>query len=111
MQDKLLISVKIKKTILYLENMVENYPKSEYVLKNNIVEKGYKLLELSYQANVHKNATYMKEIIVNIRMLEFYIKKSFDKKIISYKKLEVVGNHLLEINKMVNSWINSETSR
>ena len=45
----------------------------------------------------------MKDIIVDIRMLEFYIKKSLDKKIINYRKYEVLGNHLLEINKMVNS--------
>lgn len=108
MQDKLLISVKIKKTIIYIEKILENYPHSENVLKNKIIDTAYELLELTFKANIYKDLSYMKNIIVNIRMLEFYIKKSLDKKIINYKKYEVLGNHFLEINKMVNSWILSE---
>lgn len=108
MYDKLLISNKIKKTILYIEKMLENYPHTENILKNKILDKSYELLELTYQANIFKEVCYMKNIIVNIRMLEFYIKKSLDKKIINYKKYETIGNYFLEINKMVNSWILSE---
>lgn len=53
----------------------------------------------------------MKDIIVQINMLEYYIKISLDKKIISYKKYEYIGNYLLEINKMIKSWIYGEKSR
>lgn len=53
----------------------------------------------------------MKDIIVQINMLEYYIKISLDKKIISYKKYENIGNYLLEINKMIKSWIYGEKSR
>lgn len=108
MQDKLLISNKIKKTIIYIEKMLENYPHTENILKNRIIDKSYELLELTYKANIYKESCYMKNIIVDIRMLEFYIKKSLDKKIINYRKYEVLGNHFLEINKMVNSWILNE---
>ena len=45
MRDNLVISNKIKKTILYLEVMTSNYPKSEYILKNKILDKSYDLLE------------------------------------------------------------------
>lgn len=108
MHDKLLISNKIKKTIIYIEKMLENYPHTENILKNRIIDKSYELLELTYKANIYKESYYMKNIIVDIRMLEFYIKKSLDKKIISFRKYEVLGNHFLEINKMVNSWILNE---
>lgn len=108
MQDKFIILNKVKKTIIYIEKMTENYPRTEYILKNNILDKSYNLLELVYKSNIYKEISFMKEIIVNIRMLEYYIKKSYDKKIITIKKYEIVGNYLLEINKMVNVWIKNE---
>jgi len=111
MQDRLLIITKIKKTNEYIEKMLFNYPKLEYILKNNIESTCYEMLELAYKANIHKDAFYMREIIVKSKMLEYYIKISLDKKIISYRKLEVIGNHLLELTKMINSWIKYETSK
>lgn len=111
MQDKLLIITRIKKTIEYIEKMVKNHPHSEVILKNKIIDNCYQLLEISYRANIYKNVDFMKDIIVRIRMLEFYIKKSLDKKVISYKKYEIIGNHLLEINKMVNVWILNEAKK
>jgi len=44
-------------------------------------------------------------------MLEYYITKSLKKKIINFKKYEIIGNYLLEINKMVNAWIINETKK
>ena len=111
MQDKLLIITKVKKTIDYLEKVVINYPHTEVILKNEIINNLYELLELTYRANIFKEEKYMKEIIVKIRMLEYYIKKSLDKKIISFKKYEIIGNHFLKIIKMVNSWILSEKNK
>lgn len=111
MEDKLLITIKIKKTIIYIENIIANFPNKELVLKNNIISTLYEMLELTHKANIHKDIFYMKELIVKIRMLEFYIKKCLDKKIISFKKYENIGNFLLEINKMVNSWVKYEKSK
>ena len=50
----------------------------------------------------------MKESIVKIRMIEYYIKISLNKKIISFKKYENIGKYLLEINKMINMWALNE---
>jgi len=111
MQDKLLVATKVKTTIDYIEKVTMNFPNNEYVLKNNIMDTLYKLLELVYKANIHKETFYMKEIIIKIRMLEYYIKISLTKNIISFKKYENIGNYLLEINKMVNAWIKYETSK
>ena len=55
MQDKLLIVSKIKKTISYVDNVLINFPNTEYILKNNIVSNFYDLLELIYKANIHKD--------------------------------------------------------
>lgn len=111
MQDKLLISIKIKKTIDYVLKVVNNYPHSYVYLKNNIINSFYNLLELSYRANLYKDINYMKEILIQMKMIEYYIKISCDNKLISYKKFENIGVYLLEINKMVNSWIKNEKSR
>lgn len=111
MQDKLLIITKIKKKIDYIEKITFNFPNTEYILKNKLIEHLYNLLELSYRANIHKDIYYMKEVIVDLRMIEYYIKISLDKKIISFKKYENIGNYLLDINKMVNSWIKYEKNK
>ena len=111
MQDKLLISLKIKKTIDYVLKVVNNYPHSYVCLKNNIINSFYNLLELSYRANLYKDINYMKEILIQIKMIEYYIETSCDNKLISYKKFENIGVYLLEINKMVNSWIKNKKSR
>ena len=111
MQDKLLIIAKIKKTIEYVDKVLVNYPKVEYVLRNNIANTFYILLENVYRSNIYKDTNYMKESIVNIKMIEYYIKVSLDKKLLSYKKFENIGKYLLEINKMINSWIIYEKSR
>jgi len=111
MQDKLLIITKIKKTISYVENVLINFPKTEYVLKNNIISSFFELLELIYKANIHKDIFFMKESIVKIRMIEYYIKISLEKKLISFKKYENIGKYLLEINKMINAWAINEKNK
>ena len=44
-------------------------------------------------------------------MLNFYIEESYNKEILSHKKLLSYGNYLLELDKMVVSWFNYETSK
>ena len=80
MQDKLLIVSKIKKTISYVDNVLINFPNTEHILKNNIISNFYDLLELVYKANIHKDVFFMKESLVKIRMIEYYIKISLEKK-------------------------------
>ena len=111
MQDKLLIISKIKKTISYIDKVLINFPNAEHVLKNNIICSFYDLLELVYKANIHKDIFFMKESLVKIRMIEYYIKISLEKKIINFKKFENVGKHLLEINKMINVWALNEKNK
>ena len=111
MQDKLLISRKIKKTIEYVKKAVDNYPHGYVTLKNKIMDSFFELLEYSYRANLFKDSKDMKEMLVKIKMIEYYIKISYDYKLINIKKFENVGKYLLEINKMINSWVKSETSK
>ena len=53
----------------------------------------------------------MKEAIAKIRMLEYYVKISLEKKLLSFKKYENIGKYLLEINKMIVTWAENEKSK
>ena len=111
MQDKLLISSKIKKTIEYVRKIVNNYPHEYINLRDKILNTFYELLELTYYANSFKEIKYMKTIVIKIKMIEYYIKISCDYKLINFKKFENIGKYLLEINLMVNKWIINEKNR
>ena len=111
MRDRLIIATKVKKTIEFIDKTVVNYPNKENNLKNRIINSGFELLEEVYYANMTKDVNSMKSVMVKIKMLDYYLKLSYEKKLISEKKYETSGNYLLEINKMVKSWINNETSK
>ena len=49
-----------------------------------------------------------KEIIVNIQMLNFYIEEALRKDLLTNKKFISYTNHLLQIDKMVRSWLKYE---
>ena len=71
----------------------------------------FNLLELSYKASIFKDINSMKEMIVKIKIIDFYIKKSLDYGLISFKKFVNIGEYLLELIKMINTWIKNEKER
>ncbi len=106
MKDNLKVITNIKKTILYLDKIIINMPNSDIVLKDNLKKAMYNVLEYAYMASL--DSKYKLFIISKIKMVDFYLKISFEKKYISYKKYEKVSNYLLEILKMVYGWLNYE---
>lgn len=106
MKDNLKVITNIKKTILYLDKIIINMPNSDIVLKDNLKKTMYNVLEYAYMASL--DSKYKLFIISKIKMVDFYLKISFEKKYISYKKYEKVSNYLLEILKMVYGWLNYE---
>lgn len=112
MIDNLEIAKSIKKTIIFLDKILENFPNKEKVLKDKIEKTNYEILELVYFINeIEDRKTYQNKVIAKLKMLDFYFKISVDKGYISYKKYEKIGNYLIEIVKQVRSWIKSEESR
>lgn len=114
MKENMLIITKVKKTIEYLDKIIENFPNKETVLRNELNIKCYKLLETSYYAkhSIDENKyQYQLDMIVCIKMIDYYLKRSMDKKIISYQKYTKIGNHLLELIKMIQMWIKNEKNR
>ena len=100
----------LKKTILYLDKIIINFPGNEKVLKDKITSTMYDILELTYMASEfkEKRKEYQVNIIVKIKMIDFYLKIANDKKYISYKKYQKVSNHLLEFLKQIYGWIKNE---
>jgi len=110
MNERFLVIKNIKEFILSLDNIINNYPRREYELRNRIVNDSYNLLELVYKANNSSNKRiYFESILANISMLDFYLEVSFKKKIISEKVCSNKANKLLVINKMVYKWLSNES--
>ena len=76
MKDSLNVIIELKKTILYLDKIVVNFPGSERELKDKIRGAMYDLLEIIYMANEfkEKRKDYQVQGIVKIKMIDFYLK-------------------------------------
>lgn len=109
--NNFIIARTARKTIRYIEKNTENFPNKYKVLKNRIIESCYDILKYIYKANIKQDIFDKKEVVVNIRMLNFYLEEALNKKLISIKKFESYTNHLIEIDRMTRSWFNYETSK
>ena len=108
MKDNLVLVNDLKKTILYLDKVIQNFPRTEKVLRDKINNTCYEVLELIYFSNlldIDQRVIYQKRIISKIKMLDFYFKISCDKK---YMK---VGNFLLNMIKQLYGWIKYEKTK
>ena len=109
MRDEFKITLNIKRLIKYMDKVIINFPNHDRVLKDNINKVLFEILELSYLANeINDRYLYQKRIIVKIKLLDFYLRISCDRKYISYKKYVKVCNILFTILKMVYGWIRYE---
>ena len=102
MNDKLLIASKYKKTNEYILNITNNYPHKYLELKTRIINTSFDILELIYMANIHISQKI--NIIPKIKMLDYYMKLSYEYNIITKKKYTTIANYLLELLKMIYGW-------
>lgn len=93
-----------KKTIAYINKQLINYPRSEVVLKENIEKNMYEIIELIFSYSISDieriKIKYLKDLIIKLSMLDFYIATSFEKRIISKKKFESTSMYIIEIRKI-----------
>ena len=110
MNDRFKIVTNIKDFTYHIDSILINYPKCEFNLKNRLENTCYDLLELTYLANSFKEKQDLqKEILSKVSMLDFYLEKSYNKKCISLKKLNLLSSKLDVIKKMIYGWINYES--
>lgn len=110
--EKFLVIDKVKKTIIYINNILDNFPKKYIELKSNISYCLFSLLECIYLANICIDRDNNKRrCIVKLELIDFYILLMYRNMIISKKKYEGISNHLLEIKKMLYGWINEKNKQ
>ncbi len=102
-----------KKTIAFINKQLINYPKSEAVLKENIERNMYELIELIFSYSINDieriKIKFLKDLIIKLSMLDFYIATSFEKRIISKKKFESTSMFIVEIRKIAYGLVRNET--
>ena len=102
-----------KKTIAYINKQLINYPKSEVILKQNIEKNMYELIELIFSYSINDieriKTKNLKDLIIKLSMLDFYLATSFEKRIISKKKFESTALFIIEIRKIAYGLIRNET--
>ena len=93
-----------KKTIAYINKQLVNFPKTECVLKQNMEKNMYEIIELIFSYSISDiervKIKYLKDLIIKLSMLDFYVETSFEKRIISKKKYESTSLFIIEIRKI-----------
>lgn len=102
------IILRLKKTIIYTDKILINFPKTEIILKTRINNCLYDILEYSYKGLIDNNnkKDIIKNILTKLKMLDFYLKLSFDKGAISHKSIKTLGINLREITNLYYAWLN-----
>lgn len=101
-----------EKTIDYINKQLVNFPKKEVVLKQNIEKTMYLIIEDIFSYRIEDTnrikLKYLKSLLIQISMLDYYMRVSYKKKIISPKKYASVSNFLIEMKKISYGVIKSE---
>ncbi len=101
----------IRKLIVNLDNLLDNFPKKDVELKNRIRQNSYDLLELVYEANTSSDVENKKRIleksVAKIKVIDFLVNLCYDKQIINSKKYIKFGNSIEDIIKYLTGWIKS----
>lgn len=105
----------LEKTINYINKELLNYPRYDVVLRNNIECTMYNLVELIHSYRITTNNRIkeknLNDFIIKLSMLDYYMRVSYEKKIINSHKLTVITNYLIEIRKIVYGVIRSEKTK
>lgn len=103
-----------EKTMNYIAKQLVNFPNKEYVLKNNIERTMYLLIENIFSYRIESvsriKMKYLKSLLIQLSMLDYYMRVSYHRKFISFKRYESIANFLLEIRKITYGVIRSEQS-
>lgn len=94
----------IRELIIYLDEMLDNFPKKDIELKNRIRSNSYDLLEIAYEANLNNSKDEKEKLLskamAKIKVLDFLINLCYDKEIINSKKYIRFGKNIDDIAKI-----------
>ncbi len=93
------------------DNSLENVPRRDYYYKDKCKQISNELLMLLFECSYEKDNNnidyYFKKIKSCIAYLDFMLDRLFCRKYISDKSLYLLGEELVQINKMITGWINN----
>ena len=114
-EEKFKVIQFIRDMILAIDKEMDNFPKKEIELKNRIRINTYDVLEIAYEANIIENIELKKQLICKmiskIKIIDFLLSVSYDKKLITQKKYVKLGQRLDDIAKYANGWIKALKSK
>lgn len=98
----------IRELINRIDGNLDNFPKKDIEIKNRIRNATFDLLEFSYEANATENQKLKRELIdkciAKLKVIDFLINLSYDKKIINSKRYLKFGEAIDEIIKYLVGW-------
>ena len=106
------IAEMVKLLIIEIEDILINVNNKYYTNKNRIIDNSYKLLEDIYlcnSLNKSKRINLQRKILVNIKMLDYYLYQLFKGKEISNSKYKYLSKKLITLTKMIYGWIKSDS--
>ena len=111
--EKFILLKKAKQFCLNIDNIVVNFPKKEYVIKEKILTDSLNILELIIFTNYDKQNSNRIEskqkILTKISMLDFYLEYLYTKKIINIKVFNKIANELNELSRLTYGWLKDES--
>ncbi len=112
MEIKFKLLSNTEKLIAYMNKWLPNFPKKEFVLRNNIEKNEYELIENIFGYNIQQSQRikdkYLKDYLIKLAMFDFYTRQSFHKKYISKHQLEVLTSIMIDCRKLVYGLFRSE---
>lgn len=113
--NNFIIFNKVKWLINYTDTYILNsFSKVYNSIKVRLQDILYGLMDNLIRSSVNVGnirSKYLKEMLVNIYLLDLYIGISLEKKIIKKKRFNSFVNSLNELRKMINSWSMNEKKK
>lgn len=107
--EKFKILQHIRELLILIDNEMDNFSKKDIELKNRIRNNSFDKLKLAYEANtitdVQLKINLLLKLLAKLKIIDFLLNLSYDKKIITSKKYIKFGNKIGDILKYANGWI------
>lgn len=101
----------IRELLIMIDKEMDNFPKKDIELKNRIRNNSFDILEIVYKANSVQDIEKKKELLLiifaKIKVIDFLLNLSSDKKLITIKKYYKFANKVDDILKYLTGWMNS----
>ena len=108
-EEKFKIIQFIRDLILVIDKELANYPKKDIEIKNRIRTNTFDLLELAYEANstedIELKISLILRMIAKIKVLDFLLSLSYDKRLITEKKYYKLSQRIDDIIKYTSGWM------